>query len=120
MEQRQIKFRVWDGHTKSYMHKDRDMHYLPTIEVDEETGELYLATKDGSYDIQMCTGLKDKNGMEIYERDIMRVLDEVGQVYYDENNVCFCIDVERDYNPCIGRYEVIGNIYEHPHLLSHD
>jgi hypothetical protein len=64
------------------------------------------------------TGLKDKNGEQIYEGDIMDVNGEIGEVYYDSNNVCFEVNVDIDHNPCIGRYEVIGNIYENPELLG--
>jgi hypothetical protein len=64
------------------------------------------------------TGLKNKNGAEIYEGDIIDVNGEIGEVYYDSNNVCFEVNVDIDHNPCIGRYEVIGNIYENPELLG--
>lgn len=107
---REIKFRAWDKNEK---------RWLSFLEVNLAGFRNEISFyQDTSFELMQYTGLKDKNGKEIYEGDIMRVLDEVGQVYYDDNNVCFCIDVERDYNPCIGRYEVIGNIYENPELLT--
>lgn len=70
------------------------------------------------------TGLKDKNGKEIYEGDI-----RCGKYYFeteeqtrfqvikwDEKNACFYWD-----GPEIPRFidvEVIGNIYENPELLK--
>lgn len=96
---RTIKFRAWDGKK------------MWTVETMDE-----LQSKE--LQVMQFTGLLDKNGKEIYEGDIMSVNGEVAKVFYDENNVCFCLDTDVDYNPCIGRYEIIGNIYEHSHLLS--
>lgn len=78
--------------------------------------------------IQQFTGLKDKNGKEIYEGDILRWLScnpfskgeiRVVQVYYIEAHF-WC-------NGSIGCYlgellvnekcEIIGNIFENPELL---
>ena len=91
--------------------------------------------------LMQSTGLKDKNGVEVYEGDIVRVFDakqinQLGQdgayvdVYLDElDEVDFIIFKDGgfvlnrtglDVSVCqsIEEFTVIGNIYENPELLE--
>ena len=82
------------------------------------------------------TGLKDKNGKEIYEGDVLTenyrdTKQRKSLVEYDTINPCFVlkridkkynhIDYEYDFVQCnILELEVIGNIYENPELVDNE
>ncbi len=120
---REIKFRAWDLDKVKMvfvlnmeLDYNRDLQHCVIAGSPMEVGERRHDCEDLIF--MQYTGLKDTNGKEIYEGDIMSVNGEKAEVYYDENNVCFCLATGIDYNPCIGRYEIIGNIYENPDLLK--
>ena len=88
------------------------------------------------YVLMQSTGLKDKNGVEIFEGDVVLVSVQNGFDYLD-NKVCIvknsighsglvCATVDEDLEYRIFNtelfeeytYEVIGNIYENSELLE--
>ena len=111
---REIKFRAWLKADKKMFRVDGIRFRggwvsLPTWGDDEDYNDFLL--KD--VELMQFTGLKDKNGKEIYERDVAR---------WDRKNKINIALVE-DVRDWAGQYnskewEVIGNIYENPELLN--
>lgn len=91
--------------------------------IDEATCE-YIAFEDFcSVDIDtvgQSTGLSDKNGVEIFEKDVVRLLDSLYTIFYDSEKGSYGLKPHDDRwvvdymsNFSHGRnFEVVGNIYE--------
>ena len=121
---RDIKFRVWDNERNAMFNsKSVDIDFFEgKIEITSDTiryDEVYTdEIKD--FELMQYVGCKDKNNKEIYEGDIVKTKEHIGQIIYSKG--MFFIDVKGDfYLPIYNvseSMEVIGNIYENPDLLD--
>jgi uncharacterized phage protein (TIGR01671 family) len=115
---REIKFRAWDTNKKEIREVTGINWYDEYIWVDETpmTGEkLPIETTP----LMQFTGLKDKNGKEIYEGDVVITPKGICSVTFEFG--CFYTITVSRYRIGgwgSGRIEVIGNIYESPELLN--
>ena len=135
---RELKFRAWDKEDEAYLHITKNEEDgVVGISPD---GKKTLYLEDGEVIvlediiIEQYTGLKDKNGKEIYEGDILRLTREAArdkstlyQVVWIEHIAGFDtknLDKKRwdigylNETAAEKDYLVIGNIHENKELLG--
>ena len=154
---REIKFRAWDKNRKKMAKvytfafkecdccKDENPMELAAVHY-ADGGGVYLDRDD--CEVMQYTGLKDKNGVEIYEGDVVGTyIDKENTNYGDPSHwvqiikwsdeevgwriwekMVKCNPQMKEYEDCwaeqlfpkdeIVKMEVIGNIYENPELLK--
>ena len=128
---RKYKFRACDNWWGKMYYFD----FAKNIEAtpDDELKGLWILHKEGSvYAIQdkikimQYTGSKDKNGKEIYEGDLVQVLDYASweglyKVVWDEESLMYVLEDaygDKEKMCEFEHYLVRGNIYENPELLD--
>ena len=109
---RQLRFRYWNG--GKILNQEAIINHL----------NKYIARNDEN--LMQFTGLLDKLGKEIYEGDVMLWENSDGEKVKDKvvffrgafrmRNMSFTLYDYMDSNI----FEVIGNIYEHSHLLDNN
>lgn len=110
---REIKFRAWNGEamiSPDYIDRNGLAHWK----------ENSIPTSSDK--LMQFTGLRDKNGKEIYEGDIVQVI-STKKIYAPFEVILpefwhGTVLMPCDNTSLLGLFEIIGNIYENPELLN--
>ena len=122
MMSREIKFRAWDKNENRYFIDGKD-GYLANLlccddwDMDDPNGYVW----------EQFTGMKDINGKDIYECDVVHVVTEdgyvrTGKVIFEKG--CYWVDNGMDKYPVnrIGfeqdTLEVLGNVHVNPEIID--
>lgn len=125
---RELKFRAWNGDSYIELNNlrgERSIYFSPY-----DLGAIPPEAR-GNAVLEQYTGLKDKNGKEIYEGDIVRYGRYLRGIIPPESRteIVSWWSGEEEYYPCCTTsgfalpysedgYEVIGNIHENHELLE--
>jgi len=142
---REIKFRAWDKRFNLMLYPDNFYNeYISAdgkvIEIEEWSdysgGGFHTNDVSQDYILMQYTGLKDKNGKEIYEGDVIETekmeysdsghyigtVKVLGKVVF--NNGRYALHLETGAMPdlsfALSFHEIIGNKYENPELLQEE
>ena len=127
---RDIKFRAWHELNKRMI----DLKAITPLALNLDTDGLFIPFSDG-LKLMQFTGLKDRNGQDIYEGDLLKAQDPYGEnqkvfpvemkdgVYQIEWHGMFQggeTDVTAIYYAMQSdfTFEVVGNVYQNPELVQ--
>ena len=145
------KFRVWDTYEKEMLENVTplfdDSNSMMAIITDFQikgspgTSEIEIGSYDTTlkwdefpYILMQSTGVKDKNGVEIFEGDILKIIEVTNEgiseyitdVIWEDCSFVFKSEGVDYYDTFLGAFSgdplfellVIGNVYENPELLE--
>jgi uncharacterized phage protein (TIGR01671 family) len=124
---REIKFRAF---VLGKMYEVKELIWGEYFSLVTDGG--FITVNDDNVHLMQFTDLKDKNGKEIYEGDVVKWRDEIWVVSWNKRNCQYFLQTIKsfkDIKPIIGEWcfiaermekysEVIGNIYENGDLLK--
>lgn len=127
------KFRAWDKKTETIQEVESISFTEKKLVIDQKSVAWFNSDYIRNFDdieLMQYTGLKDKNGVEIFEGDIVladgvKKIVTFGEQEHEEDfgdliyYIGFNVYTKMGYSSVIPvEYEVIGNIYENPELLG--
>ena len=121
---REIKFKLWHKGFKKFF----TTNYSDQISMMPDGNIFWMGEcETDNFTLLQYTGLKDKNGKEIYEGDLLKhPVGVVAEIKYENDVASFVAvytandDMEMNHldREIIKKCEVVGNIFENPELLE--
>lgn len=124
------KFRAWDKKTETIQEVESISFKEKKLVIDQKSVAWFNSDYIRNFDeveLMQSTGLKDKNGVDVYQGDIIRCtsgclheviwLEEYGGTFIGGMPAWYLSGFRNGYS-WAGKEEVIGNIYENSELLE--
>lgn len=119
---REIKFRIYSKAEKAFIYAVLEGKYPFDFFCDSSfkrgVDDERLIRDFDLTEWQQYTGLKDKNGKEIYEGDIAKIKDLIGVVGFEKGKFVFAFKSHLPFETTT-LCEIIGNIYQNPEGATH-